>query len=658
MNAEPGIPAQIDDYRILHRIGHGGQGAVFRAEDPHGTPVALKVIHDELSKDPDHRRRFLREVELARRVAPFCTARVLDVGVFGDRPYIVSEFVPGASLHHVVQKEGPRTGGGLERLAVATATALAAIHRAGIVHRDFKPSNVLMGPEGPVVIDFGISRALDHTATMSGSIGTPGYMAPEQIEGGEVTPAADVFAWAATMVFAATGRRAFPGDTVPQLINAILHREPVLTGLPSGLKPLIQQALNKNPALRPTAAELVKTLTGDEFHVETAPLPPAPVPPPPPSKQNRRPALLAGALAVVVAGGVLGWQLWPKGDGSATGDGTRAQTSLSPSPSAAPITFGQALGEPIEVQENDVRSIAFTELDGVPLSVSGGDDNTVRVVDLDKRTELYAMSGHEGWVGHIVTGLLDGAAIAVSASNDGSLRIWDLRKGTQMSNPMLGHQGNVKAVDLGTLNGEPIAVSGGQDGTVRVWNLHTGEQDGDPMTGTTGTVWAVAYAEVDGKPIAVSAGDEGVVRVWDLTTRRQIGEPLTGHTNGWIRSIAVGTLDGAPVAITGGEDKTARIWDLATRTSLGAPLTGHTSWIWSVDFGEIDGRQIAVTGSEDRTARVWDLATGTEIGRPLEGHTDRIYDVTLGTLAGKPIVLTGSRDETIRLWDLSPPLPG
>ncbi len=248
----------------------------------------------------------------------------------------------------------------------------------------------------------------------------------------------------------------------------------------------------------------MKTLTGDEFHVETAPLPTPP--PPPPKRQNRRPALLAGALAVVVAGGVLGWQLWPKGDDTATGDGARAQTSLS----AAPVTFGKQLGDPIEVQENDVRSIAFIEVGGVPMSVSGGDDNTVRVVDLDQRTELYAMSGHEGWVGHIVTGVLDGAEIAVSASNDGSLRIWDLRDGTQMSNPMLGHQGNVKAVDLGTLNGEPIAISGGQDGTVRVWNLHSGEQDGESMTGTTGTVWAVAYAEVDGKPIAVSAG----TRVW------------------------------------------------------------------------------------------------------------------------------------------------
>ncbi len=645
VNAEPGIPASIDTYRILHRIGHGGQGAVYRAEAPDGTPVALKVLHDELSKDADHRRRFLREVEMARRVAPFCTARVLDMGVFGDRPYIVSEFVPGASLHHVVQQEGPRTGGGLERLAVATATALAAIHRAGIVHRDFKPSNVLMGPEGPVVIDFGISRALDHTATMSGSIGTPGYMAPEQIENGEVTPAADVFAWAATMAFAATGRRAFPGTTVPQIINAIMTREPRLDGVPAGLRPLIEQALNKNPALRPTAPELVKALTGDEFAVETMPLAP-PV-------KNRKPAWLAGTLAVVVAGGVLTWQLWPDGETATPGKGARMDTTLTP----APVTFGRPVGGPVEVQEDDVRNIGFIDIDGVPTAVSGGDDNTVRVVDLNTGSELYAMTGHEKWVRDVAVGLLDGTEIAVTAADDGSLRIWDLRDGTQMSNPMLGHEGGVKGVDIGTLNGDPIAVSGGVDGTVRVWDLHSGEQIGDPMTGTTGAVWAVALAEANGVPIVVSTGDEGWVRVWDLTTRRQLGEPMTGHI-GWARSVEIGQLDGKPIAVTGGEDKTARLWDLTTRTSLGTPLTGHTSWVWGVALGESDGKPIAITASEDKTARVWDLTAGAELGGPLEGHTDRVYCAEFGTVGGKPVAITGGRDESIRVWDLSPPLPG
>lgn len=126
---DPGDLGQVGDYRLAARIGHGGQGEVYRAVTPSGADVAVKVLHARLSGDPDARRRFFREVELARRVAPFCTARVLDMGLQGERPYIVSEFVAGASLQHVVRQDGPRSGSGLERLAVATATALAAIHR-------------------------------------------------------------------------------------------------------------------------------------------------------------------------------------------------------------------------------------------------------------------------------------------------------------------------------------------------------------------------------------------------------------------------------------------------------------------------------------------------------------------------------------------------
>ncbi|GAA2874344.1 hypothetical protein GCM10020220_074680 [Nonomuraea rubra] len=221
---------QIAGYRLAGFLGEGGQGAVYLGLSPSGDEVAIKVLHARMADAPEARRRFLREVELARRVAPFCTARVLDMGMYDDRPYIVSEYVRGDSLERVVRRDGPRTGGGLERLAVATATALAAIHRAGVVHRDLKPGNVILGPEGPVVIDFGISRALDHAATQTGAVGTPGYMAPEQVSMEPVGPAADVFSWAATMVFAATGRRAFAGDSVAAVLRALLYEEPDVGG--------------------------------------------------------------------------------------------------------------------------------------------------------------------------------------------------------------------------------------------------------------------------------------------------------------------------------------------------------------------------------------------------------------------------------------------
>ncbi|MEQ4723693.1 protein kinase [Nonomuraea sp. B19D2] len=251
-------PQQLGGHRLLGVLGRGGQGTVYLAEGP----VAIKVLNDTVAPDEAAHRRFLREADAARRVAPFSTAKVLQVGIEGARPFLVSEYIPGPSLDALVKGEGPRSGSGLVRLAVATLTALAAIHRAGIVHRDFKPANVIMGPEGPVVIDFGIARALDHTTT-HGVFGTPAFMAPEQFEGVQLTPAADVFSWAITMVFAASGRPAFAGESMPALMHAIMTRDPDLSGVPEDLRMMLAACLAKAPGERPSATDLVGRLTGD-----------------------------------------------------------------------------------------------------------------------------------------------------------------------------------------------------------------------------------------------------------------------------------------------------------------------------------------------------------------------------------------------------------
>jgi serine/threonine protein kinase len=259
---------QIGPYRLVGVLGRGGQGTVYLGQGPSNEQVAVKVLHAGAAADENARRRFVREAEAARQVAPFCTARVLDTGLVGGQPYIVSEHIPGPSLDLLVRTEGPRSGSGLERLAVATLTALAAIHRAGIVHRDFKPHNVIMGPEGPVVIDFGIAKVTAQTATHS-VVGTPVYMAPEQFGGAPITPAADLFSWATSMIYAATGQLVFRGDTFPVIMHAILTREPDLSSVPQELRPALAACLAKDPTARPSAAALLRRLTGDE--------PPAPL---------------------------------------------------------------------------------------------------------------------------------------------------------------------------------------------------------------------------------------------------------------------------------------------------------------------------------------------------------------------------------------------
>ena len=253
-------PRQVGVYGLLGRLGEGGQGVVFLAQGPTGSPAAVKLLPP--TTDPQVRSRFLKEVAAAQRVARFCTAQVLDAGIFERRPFIVSEYVSGPSLIELVEQFGPRGGAALERIAVATLTALGAVHAAGMVHRDFKPGNILLGPDGPVVIDFGLAAVPGMTTALSGdlTIGTPAFMAPEQLAGIRVTAAADMWSWAVTMVFAGTGELPFRGDSLTAKAYAIIHAEPRVGSLPEPLSSLVYLCLNKDAAglsARDALAELV-----------------------------------------------------------------------------------------------------------------------------------------------------------------------------------------------------------------------------------------------------------------------------------------------------------------------------------------------------------------------------------------------------------------
>jgi len=276
----PGDPERVGRYRVLGRLGSGGMGTVYLAravDDPTGTPVAIKIVHPDLCADAEFRARFRDEVSAARRVAPFCTARVLDADPDGTPPYLVTEYVDGLPLGRVVTDRGALDASTVHGLALGVAAALTAIHRAGLVHRDLKPANVLLSLTGPRVIDFGIAHALDSTArlTMAGTVlGTPGWMAPEQFQGGRVGPASDVFSWGSLVAYAGTGRQPW-GDEGPPAAFAyrIIHGEPNLSGLAGPVRPLVEAALHKDPARRPQARELVLALltTGPAANMATGP---------------------------------------------------------------------------------------------------------------------------------------------------------------------------------------------------------------------------------------------------------------------------------------------------------------------------------------------------------------------------------------------------
>jgi serine/threonine protein kinase len=257
---EPGDPVRLGRFELLGRLGEGGQGVVYlgRGTNPGEERVAVKVLRSTV--DANVLERLARELDAIHQVQPFVTAGVIEASAEGDRRYVVSEFIDGPSLQERVDDRGPLSEGDLQRLAVGTATALTAIHGAGVVHRDFKPANVLLGPDGPRVVDFGIARLTGAATITSGLIGTPSYVAPEQLAGQRPTSAVDIFAWAVTMIYAATGRLAFGADSVPAVMHRIMYEEPDVSGLPRSLQTIAGECLDKDPDRRPSARDLLLRL--------------------------------------------------------------------------------------------------------------------------------------------------------------------------------------------------------------------------------------------------------------------------------------------------------------------------------------------------------------------------------------------------------------
>src|SRR5918999_1346176 len=251
---------RIGGYRLLERLGEGGMGGVHLAVDSHGRKVAIKVLRPAVAGDATALRRLAREVDTMRRVHSPHVAEIIDADVTAEPPYVVTQYVPGSTLEETVFEQGPLYGSGLQRLAAGLARALSAIHAAGGIHRDLKPGNVMFLDGEPIVIDFGIAQAVDSTRlTATGLvIGTPGYLAPEIIEGEDAGAPSDVHSWASTVAFAATGRPPFGTGTFESVFYKIMEGRPDLDGVPDPLLPLIRSAMARHPAERPPAATLAE----------------------------------------------------------------------------------------------------------------------------------------------------------------------------------------------------------------------------------------------------------------------------------------------------------------------------------------------------------------------------------------------------------------
>ncbi|WP_253186516.1 serine/threonine-protein kinase, partial [Streptomyces abyssalis] len=251
-------PRVVGSFRLHRRLGAGGMGVVYLGSDRRGQRVALKVIRPDLAEDKEFRSRFAREVSAARRIRGGCTARLVAADLDADRPWFATQYVPGPSLHDKVSESGPLPASQVASIGAALAEGLVAVHEAGVVHRDLKPSNILLSPKGPRIIDFGIAWAtgastLTHVGT---AVGSPGFLAPEQVRGALVTPATDVFALGATLAYAATADSPFGQGSSEVMLYRVVHEEPQLEGVHAALAPLIHACLVKLPEERPSPLQL------------------------------------------------------------------------------------------------------------------------------------------------------------------------------------------------------------------------------------------------------------------------------------------------------------------------------------------------------------------------------------------------------------------
>jgi serine/threonine protein kinase len=253
-------PERIGSYAIIGRLGAGAMGQVYLARSAAGRLVAIKTIRVDLAEEPGFRARFAREVAAARRVSGVFTAAVIEADPEADLPWVATAYVPAPSLSTLVRRCGPLPVPAVRWLAAGCAEALQSIHRVGLLHRDVKPSNVLVAPDGPRVIDFGVARAAERvqlTVTREAA-GTPAYMAPEQArDATQASPASDVFSLGATLVFAATGHAPYHGDTVMDILVRLATEAPDLDGVPAELTGLVGACLERVPRERPTAAAML-----------------------------------------------------------------------------------------------------------------------------------------------------------------------------------------------------------------------------------------------------------------------------------------------------------------------------------------------------------------------------------------------------------------
>jgi WD40 repeat protein len=617
-----GDPEIVGGYRLLGRLGVGGMAQVFLGASPGGRKVAVKIIRPEYADDAEFRRRFAREIAAARQVGGFHTAQVVDADPDADPPWMVTAYIPGPSLSEAVARRGPLSPAEVRELGASLAEGLGAIHACGLIHRDLKPGNIILGPDGPRIIDFGIARTANASSltTVNALIGTYGYMAPEQLGRKEVTSRSDLFALGGVLTFAAAGHGPFDADELPAVIGRILSEPPDLTPLTGPLFDLLSTCLDKDPEKRPSLDDILRHFSAPES------APPQPAPP--------QPAIPRQATPV------------PDDDPAPELEDGRTRVS------GADAARWAADGPPDATAIVAGLASATTVAPGDPAGLA---------------LACAPLIGHSGPI-TLVAFSPDGSLLA-TASTDGRVRLWDTgswrQAGPDLSPALLrGLPDGGFAQLVFTPDGRAVLAKPAGMAAVLGWQVATGQPLSSPVS-----TWARVISP-DGRFLAAEGTGAPALREWDAADFRYVPFPLQRKMARRIGFLTAFSPDGGFVAATYPGDDIG-VWETRTqarrrirvlrRYNPGFDPSGQAlvNYVTTAAAISPDGGFVAALGAardgrnqEVRFLRLWDIA---DPGRPRRRLMERTratpqtgWDVAF---AADSRTMASTFDGRLRVWD-------